>query len=44
LLRLKFGELDGSTERRLEAAALEQLDRWSERVLTAESLEVMFAD
>ncbi len=43
LLRLKFGALDGATESRLEAATLEELDRWSERVLTAESLDAVFA-
>ena len=44
LLRLKFGALDEATEGRLEGASLDELDHWSERVLTAESLAAVFAD
>lgn len=41
-LQLKFGSLDESTEKRLQAATLEQLEGWSERVLTAETLDAVF--
>lgn len=43
-LRLKFGALDEATERRLEGASLDELDRWSERVLTADSLDEVLTD
>jgi hypothetical protein len=38
LLTLRFGELDGATELRIAQASEVDLDRWVERVLTAESL------
>jgi len=38
-LRLKFGPLDSAAEARLADATPAQLDRWTERVLTAGSLE-----
>ncbi len=44
LLQLKFGALDETTETLLQAASLEELEVWSERVLTAESLDAVFQD
>ncbi len=43
-LQLKFGALDEKTETLLGAAALDQLEAWSERVLTAETLEAVFRE
>lgn len=43
LLRLKFGALDAETERRVQGADEVELDRWAERVLTAERLADVFA-
>ncbi len=43
LLQLKFGPLDDATEAKLAGATLGQLEAWSERVLTAESLDAVFA-
>ncbi len=41
-LQLKFGELDAAAEARLGAASLAELEAWSERVLTAESVDAVF--
>ena len=43
LLQLKFGPLDGDTQNRVREASPEELDKWIERVLTAETLERLFA-
>jgi predicted transposase/invertase (TIGR01784 family) len=42
LLTLKFGPLSPETEKRLGSAAIADLDRWSERVLSAQHLEEIF--
>ncbi|MBX3248526.1 MAG: DUF4351 domain-containing protein [Myxococcales bacterium] len=39
LLSLKFGPLDESTTARVSAASLEELDRFTERVLLASSVD-----
>jgi hypothetical protein len=45
LLRQRFGaEVDGETERRLAAAAAEQIEIWAERVLSAATLAELLAD
>jgi predicted transposase YdaD len=44
LLTLKFGELPPEYGARLEQASLAQLDRYTERVLFADSLAAVFAD
>ncbi|MAQ19698.1 MAG: transposase, partial [Sandaracinus sp.] len=43
LLQLKFGPLDDATEAKLAGASLAQLEAWSERVLTADDLDQVFA-
>ncbi|MCC6875748.1 MAG: Rpn family recombination-promoting nuclease/putative transposase [Sandaracinaceae bacterium] len=42
-LRLRFGDLPLATIARVRGASVEELDRWAERVLTASSLEQVFA-
>jgi len=42
-LQVKFGELPPSVKRQLKAATPSQLEHWGERVLTAETLEQVFA-
>ncbi|MDO5101406.1 MAG: DUF4351 domain-containing protein [Lautropia sp.] len=42
LLRLRFGELNASTEARLESANQTELDQWAERILTAKTLDEVF--
>jgi prophage antirepressor-like protein len=44
LLRLKFGPLDPETEERVHSADADRLLGWSERILTAESLQDVFLD
>lgn len=44
LLELKFGELPSEYSARLQRATAEELDRYDERVLTADSLAAVFAD
>jgi len=44
LLTLKFGPLPDGVARRVQAASVEELDRWTERVLSAKSLAEVFAD
>ena len=39
LLRLRFGDLPVAVQQRIEAADADTLLRWSERVLTAQTLE-----
>lgn len=39
LLQLRFGDLPEAARQRIESADADTLLRWSERVLTAESLE-----
>ncbi len=41
-LQLKFGALNESTETRLAAANLGELETWASRVLTAESIDAVF--
>ncbi|PRQ05358.1 hypothetical protein ENSA5_03480 [Enhygromyxa salina] len=43
-LALKFGTLPPACVARIESATYEQLERYIEGVLTAESLEFLFAD
>lgn len=43
-LRLKFGPLNAATEERVRSAAPDLLEKWSDRILTAESLESVFGD
>ena len=43
LIRLKFGEPSAEVVARVEAASAEQLDAWTERILTAETLEALFS-
>jgi hypothetical protein len=43
-LILRFGELPADVERRLERASVARLERWAERLLTADSLAAVFAD
>src|SRR5690606_14865704 len=38
-LRLRFGSVPAEAQQRVERASAEELDRWTERVLTAGSLE-----
>ncbi len=44
LLRLKFGPLPPEIEQRVRGAHADRLLGWSERVLTAESLQEIFRD
>jgi predicted transposase/invertase (TIGR01784 family) len=44
LLRLKFGPLEPEIEERVRSADAERLLGWSERILTAESLQAVFRD
>jgi hypothetical protein len=41
---LRFGELPADAEQRLERASLARLERWAERVLTADSLAAVLTD
>ena len=43
LLRLRFGDLPVAVQQRIEAADADTLLRWSERVLTAQTLEEVLA-
>lgn len=43
LLALKFGELPAATRKRVQAASMDELDRLTERVLSAGSLRDVFA-
>jgi predicted transposase YdaD len=43
LIELKFGPPDAALRNRVESADSETLLRWSERILTAGSLEELFA-
>jgi len=44
LLELKFGDLDGETLAKIEAAESEQLLQWAECVLSAKALDDVFAE
>jgi hypothetical protein len=44
LLRLRFGELSAAVQVRVDTADADTLLRWSERVLTAATLDQIFAD
>jgi hypothetical protein len=44
LLRLKFGPLDPEIEEQVHSADADRLLGWSERILTAESLQDVFRD
>ncbi len=43
-LRLRFGDLPAAVHQRIEAADADTLLRWSERVLTAATLDEILAD
>jgi len=43
LLTLKFGPPSDAVQARVEAASLEDTDRWAERILTATTIEDVFA-
>ncbi|MCI5132425.1 MAG: DUF4351 domain-containing protein [Candidatus Electrothrix sp. EH2] len=43
-LRKRFGELPGWVEERLRQASSGMLETWSERVLTASTLEEVFSE
>jgi hypothetical protein len=43
MLRLKFGELPDEVVARVETASEDDLDRWTDRLLVAETLEAVFA-
>jgi predicted transposase YdaD len=42
LLRTRFGEPDAATQSRIATASVDELDRWLERVVTAETLDGVF--
>lgn len=44
LLELRFGPLDADTEERLQSASLSDLERWTERILSAEFVAEVFAE
>jgi hypothetical protein len=44
LLERRFGPLEAAIRARLRSAALEQLERWTENVLEAATLEEVFRD
>ena len=43
LLTRRFGPLDSATEQRLQQASSEELERWADNILDAESLAEVFA-
>ena len=43
-MRIRFGRLPRGVAARVKGASRVSLDRWLERILTAESLEQVFAD
>ncbi len=43
LLRLRFGDLSDPVRQRIDSADADTLLRWSERVLTAQTLEEVLA-
>ena len=43
-LRRRFGSIDPTTEQKLAAASEEELGRWAENLVFADSLEAVFAD
>ena len=43
LLTRRFGPLDASVRSRLDQATLEELERWSDRILDAATLDEIFA-
>lgn len=43
LLGLRFGRLSAATTARVARATIEQLDAWTERVLTAKTLDEVFS-
>ena len=42
-LQLKFGALDSSTRSRVRRAEPEELERWAQRLLTADTLDEVFS-
>ena len=42
-LTRRFGPLDAATERRLQEASSEELERWADNILDAASLDEVFA-
>ena len=43
LLAKKFGDVPEATEQRVQAASEDDLNRWADRILVADSLEAVFA-
>ncbi|MFT4974349.1 MAG: hypothetical protein ACI8S6_000231 [Myxococcota bacterium] len=43
MLRLKSGEADEATVQRVEAGSIDELERWTERILIADSCEDVFS-
>ncbi len=43
LLARRFGQVPEAIARRIEAGALEDLDRWTDRILDAASIDDVFA-
>ncbi|CAN5710863.1 hypothetical protein BH09MYX1_BH09MYX1_02270 [soil metagenome] len=39
LLAKRFGALSPATEQRIRAASMDELDRWTDRILTVHSLD-----
>jgi len=44
LLVKRFGPLDEATRGRLDIATLEQLDRWTDRILDVSTVDAVFED
>ena len=44
LLIKRFGPLDEATRVRLDTATLEQLDRWTDRILDASTVDAVFEE
>jgi hypothetical protein len=44
LLELKFGQLPTDVVARVRNASSHELDRWTDRILTAASIEELFGD
>jgi hypothetical protein len=43
-LERKFGAIDAEIDARIRAASLDELERWSDRILTARSLREVIGD
>lgn len=44
LMQLRYGSPDEATTARIHGATIEDLDRWTERILDADTLDALFAD